>query len=202
MFTKDTLRHLYLGKGLSVPVIAQRIGCSEHKVNYWLSKFDIPKRSISDALYKKWNPRGDPFFVQKPKTVEDGVLYGLGVGLYWGEGTKASKSSIKLSNTDPKLMRTFITFLQKFYQIDKKRLRFGLQVFGDMNNESTIRYWTRTLGISRGQLYPKVIVTPYRGVGNYRKKTKYGVLTVYFNNTKLRDILCNAIEEVAWTKPL
>jgi hypothetical protein len=32
--------------------------------------------------------------------------------------------------------------------------------------------------------------------GTYRNKTKHGVLTVYFSNTKLRDIIMDAIEEL------
>ncbi len=195
MLTRELLNELYIDQELAVPAIARKLKCSEHKINYWLAKFEINKRSISDALYLKWNPHGDPFSVRKPRTTEEGILYGLGVGLYWGEGTKASKTSVKLGNTDPALVRIFVAFLLRFYGIDKKRLRFGLQIFADMDPEKTVRYWTRALGISRRQFYPKIIVTPYRGVGNYRRKTKYGVLTVYFNNRKLRDIICGAIEE-------
>ena len=197
MLKQETLMGLYQQKGLSVSAIARRLRCSEHKINYWLSKFNIPKRSISDALYKKWNPNGDPFSVRAPLSVEDGILYGLGVGLYWGEGTKASKTSIKLGNTDPALVRKFVDFLLKFYGINKRRLRFGLQIFGDMDTNTAVKYWMRSLNISRGQFYPKIIITPHRGIGNYRKKTRYGVLTVYFNNRKLRYILCNAIDKVA-----
>jgi len=197
MLKQETLMALCQQKGLSVSAIARRLRCSDNKVNYWLSEFKIPKRSISDALYKKWNPKGDPFSVRAPLSVEDGILYGLGVGLYWGEGTKASKTSIKLGNTDPALVRKFIDFLLKFYGINKKRLRFGLQIFGDMDTNTAVKYWMRSLNVSRGQFYPKIIITPHRGIGNYRRKTRYGVLTVYFNNRKLRDILCNAIDKVA-----
>ena len=143
MLKQETLMGLYQQKGLSVSAIARRLRCSEHKINYWLSKFNIPKRSISDALYKKWNPNGDPFSVRAPLSVEDGILYGLGVGLYWGEGTKASKTSIKLGNTDPALVRKFVDFLLKFYGINKRRLRFGLQIFGDMDTNTAVKYWMR-----------------------------------------------------------
>lgn len=197
MFTIDTLRYLYTEKGFSVPVIARRLKCSEHKVNYWLSKSGIQKRSISEALYKKWNPHGDPFVVRSPKTVEEGILYGLGIGLYWGEGTKASKGSVRLGNSDPMLIKKFIEFLVGIYGIDEKRLRFGLQIFGDMEKNTAVRHWVRILGISRKQFYPAIVVTPHRGVGNYRQKTKHGVLTVYFNNKKLRDTICGAVERMA-----
>lgn len=63
-----------------------------------------------------------------------------------------------------------------------------------MDADNVLRFWMRTLNVPRSQFHKKVIVTPYRGVGNYRKKTKYGVVTIYFNNRKLRDIICAAID--------
>jgi hypothetical protein len=197
MLARKELLRLYVVKGLSVSAIAKRIGCSQHKVNYWLAKSGIPKRSISDALYKRWNPKGDPFSIRQPQSIQEAILYGIGIGLYWGEGTKASKTSVRLGNSNPALIRTFVTFLVRFYRIDSRRLRFGLQVFGDMRPETALRYWMKYLRVPRSQFYPSIVVTPHRGIGNYRQKTKYGVVTIYFNNRKLRDILCNAIEEMA-----
>lgn len=195
MMNRNLLVELYERKGLSVSTIASRFQCSEHKVDYWIKKFGIKKRSLSEALYKKWNPKGDPFSVSTPRTIGEGILYGLGVGLYWGEGTKANKNAVRLGNTDPRLIRKFIAFLQKFYGIDMKRLRLGLQVFGDMRPSQAIGFWTKFLRVPRKQFLPTIVITPHRGVGNYRQKTRHGVLTLYFNNKKLRDILCNAIEE-------
>lgn len=197
MLCKAELEELYFNNGLSSPSIAKLLGCSQHRVNYWLHKHGIQKRSISDALYKKWNPNGDPFTVRHPKTIEEATLFGLGIGLYWGEGTKANKNSVRLGNSNPALIKKFVEFLERFYQIDKSKLHFGLQIFGDMEAQEALRYWIKFLGISRKQFYPSIVVTPHRGVGNYRMKTKHGVLTVYFNNKKLRDILCSAIEEMA-----
>lgn len=201
MISKHILNDLYVSKGWSAPAIARKLGCSQHKVNYWLKKTGVQKRSISEAVYKKWNPDGDPFSIRNPKTIEEAILYGLGIGLYWGEGTKASKNAVRLGNSSPLLIRKFVQFLKEFYTIDKRRLRFGLQIFGDMHANSALKYWMKFLHVNRSQFLPTVVVTPHRGVGNYRQKTKYGVVTVYFNNRKLRDILCNAVEEMA-NKPM
>ena len=76
-------------------------------------------------------------------------------------------------------------------------MRFGLQIFGDMNKRKVINFWKRELGINESQMMKKIVITPHRGIGNYREKTKYGVMTVYFNNRKLRDILCNTIDKIA-----
>ena len=126
------LKKLYLKEKKSVFEIAGLLKCSESKVNYWIRKYKIPKRSISDAIYIKHNPKGDPFRVNMPKNLEETKLFGLGLGLYWGEGNKANKNSIRLGNTDPKLIKNFIEFLIKFFSIKKSDLKFGLQIFSDM----------------------------------------------------------------------
>jgi hypothetical protein len=182
-------------KKFSVSDIASQFKCYQGKIDYWLSKFKIQKRSISDVLYEKLNPKGDPFSVQIPQTITEVILYKIGVGLYWVEGTKSNRGSVRLGNTDPRMIKKFIEFLTSFYQIDKKRLRFGLQVFGDMNAEVAVRFWVRSLGITRKQFHKTIIVTPHRGIGNYCKKTEHGVATLYFNNRKLRDIICRAIDD-------
>lgn len=190
---KETLFDLYLRKNKSMNEVATILDCSLHKVSYWIAKYEIPVRSHSDATYVKCNPGGDPFLIRPIQTKQDALLFGLGLGLYWGEGTRANKNSIRLGNTDPKLIRSFIHFLSKMYKIERSRLRFGLQIFSDISPEYALRYWVRALKVSPTQ-FQKVVITPSRGVGTYRKKLTTGVLTVQFHNKKLRDVLMAELE--------
>jgi transposase-like protein len=80
--SQKELFSLYISKKQSVAQIARRLKCSQNKVNYWLSKYGISKRSISDAIYQLKNPLGDPFFAQQPKTMDEARLFGMGLGLY------------------------------------------------------------------------------------------------------------------------
>ncbi len=194
MVDKSLLERLYGEKKFSAAQIAKQLSCSVGQVNYWLGKYRIKKRSISAAIYAKRNPGGDPFTMRRPKNIEEAFLYGLGIGLYWGEGTKRNTHSVRLGNSDPFLIKKFCEFLERIFGVQKSKLHFGLQIFGDMDKRVVLRFWTKILKVSPAQFY-KIIVTPHRGIGNYRRKTKYGVLTVYFNNKKLRDIICSAIEE-------
>lgn len=95
---KDLLQKLYTKDKLSVTEISKRLGCSNHKVDYWISNYKIPKRTISEALYQKNNPLGDPFLFNIPRNIDDMFLFGLGLGLFWGEGTKKSDYSLRLCN--------------------------------------------------------------------------------------------------------
>ena len=156
-------------------------------------KYKIPKRSISEAVYLKKNPKGDPFKFNIPITEEDLILFGLGIGLYWGEGNKRNKHSIRLGNVDPNLIISFIKFLERIYCVDKNKLKFGLQIFSDISPLVAKKFWIAKLDISPSQ-FQKVVVTPTRGVGTYRYKSEYGVLTVYFNNSKLKKAMDGLIE--------
>lgn len=179
--------------GDSMQDIAKEMGCSLNKVKYWMVKHGIQSRSISDAIYLKHNPHGDPFKILKPASIEEAFLKGLGLGLYWGEGTKANKTSVRLGNSDPFLIKNFIDFLVGFCGINKKDLRFGLQLFNDISPEEALDFWQKQLKVPKDR-FQKVVITPSRGLGTYRKKVKYGVLTVYYHNKKLRDILCEELK--------
>ena len=189
--SEDILHQFYVDKKYSVSEIADRFNCSENRINYWLGKFDIKKRSLSDAMYVKYNPKGDPFLLKEPKTLEEAKLLGLGLGLYWGEGNKRNKNSIRLGNTDPALIKKFINFLINIFGIRRDKLRFGLQIFNDMSNQKILNFWLKQLAefdIKKEQFF-KITVTPSRSIGSYREKSKFGVLTVHFANTKLKKII-------------
>ena len=192
MISNHVLTDLYINQKMSMSEIADKLGYSVHKVDYWMRKHKIARRSRSNANYIKYNPDGDPFIVGKIDSLYLAELKGLGIGLYWGEGTKANKNSIRLGNTDVNLINKFIEFLEKIYTVDKSRLKFSLQVFSDINVREAELYWSSRLRIDPSQ-FSKTTVTKSGSIGSYRRKSKYGVLTVYFHNTKLRNLLVDSI---------
>lgn len=165
--------------------IAEALCCSEHKVVYWMDKHGIRRRSLSDAIYLKNHPNGDPFTIRKPRTPKDWELYGLGIGLYWGEGGKASKNAVRLGNTDPALLRTFVRFLVDLCGVKLEDLRFGVQIFNDLNPNEALAYWAKELNVKRTQFYHPVL-SPSQSTGTYRRHAMYGVLSVYYNNRNLQ----------------
>lgn len=189
---EDLVRSLYLERGKSMKDIALYLDCSVHKVSYAMERCGINARSRGEAMYVKRNPEGDPFAFKEPATVEEGILFGMGLGLYWGEGTKADKVSLRLGNTDPNLIEKFVEFLETIFAIRREHLRFGLQIFTDIDPAVAMDFWAKTIKINKHQFY-KVTVTKSRGRGTCRKKVPYGVLTVYYHNKKLRDLLVSKL---------
>ncbi len=186
------LYNLYIKNRKSVSEIGSRLGCSQGKINYWLSRYKIKKRDISEAIYIKHNPKGDPFSFKGPKNIKEAILFGLGIGLYWGEGTKANKTTVRLGNSDPILLKTFIRFLIKFFRIKKEDLKFHLHIFTDIDTGKATKFWIDELDIKKEQFY-KPTMTQTGKLGTYRKKSEYGVLTVYYGNIKLKKVLMNLL---------
>ena len=188
MLKREILDKLYTKDRLSMMEIAKHLDCSHNQVVYWMHKYKIGRRSISDAIYQQRNPKGDPFKLQPIDTIEKATLYGLGLGLYWGEGNKANKYAVRLGNTDPELLSSFIKFLIEVFGVKREDMRFQLQTFTDIDTETALNYWTNVLSVSRAQFY-KVHVTRSGSIGTYKRKSEYGVVTVYYHNKRLRDIL-------------
>lgn len=189
------LQKLYLQEGKSQKEIARKLKCSTNQVAYWMGKYGIEMRSISQAIYLRNNPDGDPFKFVAPNDIEKALLYGLGMGLYWGEGTKANKGSVRLGNTDARLVKSFMRFLIELFGVKKEDFRFSLQIFSDLDKNTATRYWVKALDVKPSQ-FTKPTITPYRSIGNYRQKSLYGVITLYYHNTRLRDLIVEHLSRI------
>src|SRR3990167_1583376 len=99
MISKSILCRLYTKEGKSMQDIALTLHCSLGQVSYWMEHYKLSRRTISEAVYLQSNPNGDPFKTRHPKNIKEAILFGLGFGLYWGEGTKANLDSVRLGNT-------------------------------------------------------------------------------------------------------
>lgn len=66
--------------------------------------------------------------------------------LYWGEG---SKKDFGLSNTDPNLIRVFITCLNDVFKIDKTKLRVSIRIYEDLDREKCLNFWSNVTGVKK-----------------------------------------------------
>lgn len=181
--------------GKSMTEIAQIMGCSVHKIAYWMSKMHIKRRSHSEATYVKENPLGDPFKIKVSLSPAEHELYGLGLGIYWGEGEKVSKGHVRVANSDPALILKFREFLGGICQVNLQRVHYSIVCFNDSNPEEVSSYWSKILKISPKE-FGKIVQIPTQGKGTYKKKSRFGVCTLIVNNTKLKSWILFELEKL------
>ena len=183
---KEELESLYYDKKLSMQEIATYLGCSLHKVAYWMDQYGFERRNWSEATYVQRNPDGDPFRIRMPETPSEWALFGVGIGLYMGEGTKTGWA-VSIANTNPGIHRAFISFLEQICGVCKAHLRADLNIYDDCDIRATILWWSEQLGLQQEQ-FCEPYVQAAKG-GSYTRKSMYGTLTVRFGNFKLKKII-------------
>lgn len=189
--SRKKLDNLY-SSGKSMAEIAKLLQCSVHKIKYWMQHHGIMRRSISEAMYLKLNPNGNPFKIKTNLTDREKILLGLGIGIYWGEGEKVSKNAIRVANTNPALLRTFISFLLQTCGLEYRKLTFSIVCFNDTDPEVAKEYWTKELETREGK-FGKIVQIPPQGKGTYKRKSQYGVCTIAVSNSKLKTWIMNQI---------
>lgn len=189
---KKVVASLY-SSGKSMSEIANELNCSTNKVVYWMNKYNIKRRNRSLASYIKLNPNGDPFNLKTQLTPEEKYLFGLGIGIYWGEGNKVSPHSLRVSNTDPNIIQVFIKFLMQICRVKPDKLSFSIVCFNDSNPETARNYWAKKLQISPKK-FGKITEIPKQGKGTYKRKSRFGVCTVHVGNIKLKKWIMEQID--------
>lgn len=179
--------------------MAHEFHCSVHKIKYWMEKYHIQRRSHSDAAYLYENPHGDPFHIKSRLSLTEQRLFYLGLGLYWGEGTKAITYATRISNTDPAMIKTFRSFLKIICGVHDDKIHFSIVTFNDTNPQVVRAYWAKELGISEDK-FGTIVTIPPQGKGSYKKKSQFGVCAITVGNIKLKAWLIKELDKAkqAW----
>lgn len=193
---KDLLEKLYIEQHLSMVAISKELGVTDDKVRWWIDKHGIPLRSKSEQAYLQHNLNNDAYTIKDPKLDSEHFLMGLGLGLYWGEGNKVDEYSVRLGNTDPELIIAFVKFLTQICQVRKDKIKFGLQIFNDIDKDLALSYWMSKLNVGRDSFHKTISVIPPQGKGTYKRKSQYGVVQVYVSDKRLKEWIINKIAEI------
>ena len=191
---ETNLRHLYLTEGLSAKQIADRSGAPEAKIVYWLRKYKIPKRSLSEAIYQRVNPNGDPFNLKLDLSPEEEKLKVAGLMLWVTEGSLKDKDKVYTSNSNPDLIKLFVEFLLRICRVEKSKIRLRVLYYPnmDLTVDEVKKFWAGETKLPYGQIK----LHTYQAIHNYRAKSKYGTGTVGISNIKLRAVMENWLNEM------
>jgi hypothetical protein len=115
-----------------------------------------------------------------------------GVMLYWGEGSK-NGNSVAFANSDPAMVLLFVQFLKEICGIDKNRLHAILHYYPDHEEIVLKNFWSKTLDLPVEQFYRSHLHSKTKG--SYKKKSRYGTLSVQYSDTRLLRLIKSWIVE-------
>lgn len=168
-------------EGMSYSQIKETLGISKSTLSGWLSNMPLSKPRLdelqrNEQVIEKIRAAKLKTRNNRLSNVKEAVLKQItpiskrefliaGFFLYWAEGGKTTTYTATLSNTDPRMIRAFIKWLNLLeVSLDKMYIRLHLYI--DMNEETEINYWSQELKI------PKIHFRK-----SYIKKSKLSELT-------------------------
>ena len=188
---------LYLKNRYSMAMVAEELKISPSKAQYWLEKNNISRRSRSEAGYLAHRQRFNklPCNIKKKLLPKERELLITGLMLYWAEGWKKNSGHIAFSNSNPKMIQLFLKFLREICGIYENRLRVVLHLYENQNELELKKFWSKTTRIPLAQFNATYV---HKGKsGTYKKKSKYGTLSLRYCDKKLLEQILKGIDEYA-----
>lgn len=112
---------------------------------------------------------------------ERSPLFIVGLMLYAGEGDKTTRCHIRVSNSDFRIHRAFMGFMEKYLLFAREK--FSFQVLGHEGDDREVLegYWAEKLGVSREKFHKTQLVS-----GKSKKRLQFGTCMTIINNTRAK----------------
>lgn len=195
---RDIVR-LYQKESLSMAQIATKLAISQSAVVYYLEKNGVKRRSRSEAIVQ-WNITQIGKKVARVKsvvTLEEEKLRVAGVMLYWGEGCKGW-STVKFANSDPDMIVLFLRFLREICGVWEDRLKALVHIYPDHDEKEVRLFWSSVTGIPQKNFYQSFVHIGKQGT--YKRKAKYGTLTLNYSDKRLLEQINMWIDEYRYKR--
>lgn len=108
----------------------------------------------------------------------------LGLAIYWGEGSKASKGAVRISNSDPSIIMVGMRFFREICRVEESRFRAQIHIHSPRAVIASEKYWSEVTGVPYSQFY-KTYTIKSKSSKNIRKTLEYGTLDIGVGDTKL-----------------
>jgi hypothetical protein len=199
-------------KGMSINVIAKEVGVAKSTASIWLRDIELTDEQKNNLDIR--NPakcqKMTTIFSKKcrDKRVEqqnngrkkiknsDSEEYAFGCALFWAEGNK-EKNTIRFTNTDPLMMKFFVDFLKKYFNIKSDDIKLTVNCY--LNNGLTVediqKYWMKLLGLSTESLRKFTLKSDYYS-DTKSHKHPYGVARIVVHNTEVIQNMYGSVKEM------
>jgi len=202
-------------KGYSYQEIAKSLEVSKSTAYYWTKQVRLSKRAqrkiekkIKDAIRKgivaynkkyakirsqeaiqrktKWKEKAYKEILQELKTLSRRDLMLLSIAIYWAEGYTRSKNVVRVSNSDPFIIRLMMRFFQEICQVPKEKIRATVHLYPQADIRKALRYWSKVTGLPMEQFTkPQVQISRSSKRKRDSHRLPYGTLHLNISSTEL-----------------
>lgn len=191
-------------KGTSYSDIKKKIPVSKSTLSLWLRDMPLSKERIGElrdrnpkrieryreTMRLKRKARIDEVFTivaERIKTIEERDLLIGGIFLYMGEGSKTTKGTTALTNTNPDILTLFIKWLY-LHDVPASKIKVQLHLYENMDSKKQILFWSTYLGIDKKQFRKPHIKPVHSDSISYKNKFGQGTCTVLFENVSMYEM--------------
>lgn len=102
--------------------------------------------------------------------------------LYWCEGNKSIHDGISFTNSDPALIKTFVSLLRMVFSLNEKKFRVCMHLHPYHDEKKQKKFWSDITGIP-----PEQFTKPYLKIGSkkYQKEGYQGCIRVRYQDSTL-----------------
>lgn len=144
-----------------------------------LKKENTKRRLYLDDLYEK--ARSDALV--EYEIYSKNPLFIAGLGLYYGEGNKASKYAVSISNSDYRVLAIFRNFLVQVCNISPGVIKSWLLLYPDLNEKICKEHWINKVGVQADSFMKSTCIQ-----GRHKtRRVSYGICTIGLGNRVLKN---------------
>lgn len=160
------------------------------------ASLSFPKKlkNIIAANKKRWAEIHETYRQEATKEflkLKNDPLFLAGIMLYWGEGEKVPKSSsVRLTNSEPEMIRIFNLFLTKKLQISPEKISAWLLLYPDLIDSVQKNFWSKATGLSVDRFKKSIYIKGRHPT----KRLSFGVCTIFVSSRALKERMLKWIE--------
>jgi hypothetical protein len=102
-----------------------------------------------------------------------------GLMLYLAEGAKKKEGTIVLANTDPRVIKFFLGWMNKFLDVSSSLVKIQLHLYEDMELEKEKEFWRKTLNLKDSQIYKLSVRKLKQSSFSYSESYRHGTCSLY-----------------------
>lgn len=175
-------------KGFSLREIAIKFGISKSTVSLWTSKEKVTIKGKIRIINNQNKAREKAFFILKKrriliqKLIEKNArsalkeikintaLSKLLCSIFiWTEGEKGKHDRVGFTNSDPQMIKVFLSLLRMSFVLDEEKFRALVHIHEYHNRDEVLNFWSEITKIPLSKFY-KCYLKPHTGK---RKRDNY-----------------------------